>query len=126
MVRKFVLEMGEPVRIVDLARQMIELSGAKVGESIDIKIVGLRPGEKLTEQLVDENERAINCAEGISEICEQVARPGLGETFVERIRRRAESGDDWATRQSLWAAVESIRSATVLPYDQPRNATAAP
>ncbi len=47
----FVLDMGKPVRIADLARQMIELSGLKPGVDIEIKHVGLRPGEKLFEEL---------------------------------------------------------------------------
>lgn len=48
----FLLDMGEPVRIYDLAVQMIELSGLVPGEDIDIEITGLRPGEKLYEELL--------------------------------------------------------------------------
>jgi len=48
----FLLDMGEPVKIYDLALQMITLSGLKLGEDIDIKITGLRPGEKLYEELL--------------------------------------------------------------------------
>lgn len=46
-----VLDMGAPVRITDLAADMIRLSGLKAGEDIEIQIVGLRPGEKLYEEL---------------------------------------------------------------------------
>lgn len=52
----FVLDMGEPVRIDDLARQMIELSGFKVEKDIKIIYTGLRPGEKLFEELLHKNE----------------------------------------------------------------------
>jgi FlaA1/EpsC-like NDP-sugar epimerase len=54
----FVLDMGEPVRIVDLARAMIELSGLDPDRDIDVEIVGARPGEKLHEELFNGYERA--------------------------------------------------------------------
>jgi len=52
----FVLDMGEPVKIVDLATQMIRLAGKKPGEDVKIEFVGLRPGEKLYEELFYANE----------------------------------------------------------------------
>ena len=52
----FVLDMGEPVRIVTLAETLISLSGLKPHEDIDIIFTGLRPGEKLTEELYDAEE----------------------------------------------------------------------
>ena len=54
----FVLDMGEPVRILDLAMQMIRLSGKDPEHDIDVQIVGTRPGEKLHEELWGEGEVA--------------------------------------------------------------------
>jgi FlaA1/EpsC-like NDP-sugar epimerase len=52
----FVLEMGEQVRIIDLARRMIRLAGRRVGDDVEIKVTGVRPGEKLVEELHADNE----------------------------------------------------------------------
>lgn len=54
----FVFDMGEPIKIIDLAKNMILLSGLKYPEDIDIKIVGLRPGEKIYEELLNDGENS--------------------------------------------------------------------
>lgn len=63
----FVLDMGQPVKIYDLAVDLIKLSGLKINEDIEIEIIGLRPGEKLYEELLMDEE-------------------GLSETRFEKIR----------------------------------------
>jgi len=60
----FVLDMGEPVRILDLAHDMIRLMGLKVGDDIDIVFTGLRPGEKLHEELVSFEEESVRTMHG--------------------------------------------------------------
>jgi FlaA1/EpsC-like NDP-sugar epimerase len=55
----FVFDMGKLVKIIDLARRMIKLSGFEPDKDIEIKITGLRPGEKLYEELLSDNETTI-------------------------------------------------------------------
>ena len=51
--------MGEPVKIDDLAKKMISLAGLQLGKDIEIKYVGLRPGEKLYEELLKDEENTL-------------------------------------------------------------------
>jgi FlaA1/EpsC-like NDP-sugar epimerase len=53
----FVLDMGQPIKILDLAREMIRKSGLKLDEDIQVQITGVRPGEKLYEELAADNEQ---------------------------------------------------------------------
>ncbi|OYQ43938.1 polysaccharide biosynthesis protein [Flavobacterium aurantiibacter] len=55
----FIFDMGKPVKIIDLARKMIRLAGLKPDEDIEIKIIGLRPGEKLYEELLNDQAKTL-------------------------------------------------------------------
>ena len=78
----FVLEMGEPVRIIELARAMIELSGLDADRDIEVEVVGRRPGEKLHEELFNSYERA---RETTAEKILLAERKPLGAEAVESI-----------------------------------------
>ena len=74
----YVLDMGQPVKIMELAKQMIRLAGKTLGQDIDIRITGLRPGEKLYEELFHGDEPPLPTGrEGIL-----IARPRVVEHGV--------------------------------------------
>ncbi|WP_304598071.1 polysaccharide biosynthesis protein [Adlercreutzia caecimuris] len=77
----FVLDMGEPVRIYDLAENLIRLSGLTVGEDIEIKVTGLRPGEKLYEELNMDDEPTAPTANGAITVINGV-RPEVADVDV--------------------------------------------
>jgi FlaA1/EpsC-like NDP-sugar epimerase len=107
----FVLKMGQPVRIADMARDLIRLSGKEPERDIEIKYIGLRPGEKLYEELITEDENVapteheqIMVLQG-----EGCAWDGLAET-IEALRKAAESGDSAQIRRILRRAVPEYHS----------------
>jgi O-antigen biosynthesis protein WbqV len=104
------LEMGEPVKIIDLARRMIELQGLVPERDIEIKITGLRPGEKLTEALVDVNETARPKAEGVTEATPITPLPPIAPAALAALEAAAMSGDEFAVRTQLFALVETLRT----------------
>jgi O-antigen biosynthesis protein WbqV len=106
--RLFLLEMGQPVRIMDLARQMIALSGRTLGQDIEIKITGLRPGEKLNETLLDDNEHATPCAPKVMQVVSNSAvriTPG----HLQTLEALAEQADSEGVRTALFDLVGQIR-----------------
>ncbi len=103
------LEMGEPVKIIDLAKRMIELQGLVPGRDIEIQITGLRPGEKLTETLVDVNEVARPKAPGIMEALRLSPAPTIEDARLETLDALAEVGDEAAVRAQLFDLVEDLR-----------------
>jgi O-antigen biosynthesis protein WbqV len=106
--RLFLLEMGEPVRIMDLARQMIALSGRNPGKEIEIEITGLRPGEKLTEALLDETERSLPCAPKVLEVVSNSA-VRISAAHLAELETLADRGDVDAVRRALFDLVAQIR-----------------
>lgn len=111
--RIFVLDMGEPVRIVDLARTMIALAGRRPEIDVPIVFSGLRPGEKLFEELFDKDETTEpSGAEGVFVASARFLEVGAVRRLIERLEDAARA-EDARTARSLLATL-----ATDLPHDQ--------
>jgi FlaA1/EpsC-like NDP-sugar epimerase len=99
----FLLDMGEPVKIVDLARDLIELSGLEVGRDIDIVYSGLRPGEKLFEELFVKGElyeRTEHDKIFIAANASRIVPDGL-DAFVTALEEAAGANDRGAILRNL-------------------------
>ena len=110
----FVLDMGEPVRIVDLARTMVVMSGLTEktphhpGGDIEIKYVGLFPGEKLHEELLTDGKVFPSEHPRIMRMKESALRPGILETYITCLMMACDTNDR--------AMIESMVKAIVSEY----------
>ena len=103
----FVLDMGEPVKIADLARDLITLSGLQPSRDIEIKFVGIRPGEKLRERLfLDGQEYETTSHDKVFVFKGQLSLKGNElRRAVQRLVQLAQQG---AGKAEIWTAVQTI------------------
>ncbi len=128
----FILDMGEPVKILDLAHDLIALSGLQVGRDIDIEITGLRPGEKLFEELFrgDENhvrtqhERVLVCRNGSTPI--HIPSGSPWKELVEALLLAAQAGDSAKTCSLLRELVPEYNGTTVPSSGERKSAEHSP
>ncbi len=102
----FVLDMGEPLKIVDLARDLIRLSGLEEGRDIDIQFIGLRRGEKIAEELFFASESVEHSAHEKILVC----RNGISSR-LEASETRRTSGPEGPAVRSMRADVERLIAA---------------
>lgn len=107
--RIIVLDMGEPVKIIDIARRMIRLAGLVPERDVPIKIVGLRPGEKLYEELFDERETQLPSE--LSGVFEAEPVPVPLRTLqvgFERLHEHVLAHDQAQVRDELFDMLEKV------------------
>jgi FlaA1/EpsC-like NDP-sugar epimerase len=111
----FALDMGDPIRIEDLAKDLVRLSGLEPGRDIDIVYSGLRPGEKLLEELFAEqedyvrtrHEKVFVCRNGIAH---PVALQGMLDRSVDALLAAARQGNGLGARRLLSELVPTLAS----------------
>lgn len=122
-----VLDMGEAIRVEDLATSMITMAGRVPGAEIPIVYTGLRPGEKLNEEtLTEDEERALVVRDRIKVARCPLPPPDLAER-IEELRRLAEAGSREAIIAALRGIVPSYRPApnVIVPPARPESAPRA-
>jgi len=109
----FVLDMGKPVKIVDLARRMIRLAGLRPEEDVEIRYTGLRPGEKLYEELFHGQEPPRPTAfAGLLVATPRTADPALVGRAIDEIAAAARGGNARAALAQLARLVPEFEHAT--------------
>ena len=119
----FILEMGTSVKIIDMARDLIRLSGFEPDKDIKIEYIGLRPGEKLYEELITEGENVVPTGHRkimvlSGEICEQDRLNG----DIDRLIKAAKAQDAEKIRNLLKQIVPEYNSAN---HDNPADGCTA-
>jgi FlaA1/EpsC-like NDP-sugar epimerase len=130
----FFLNMGEPVRVLDLAIDMIRLSGYRPYEDVDIRFTGLRPGEKLAEELRADGEEMVETAHPALRVLKNGRPPGWAalQPCLRELERAAATDDAAGVRAWLhqlvpeYTGVEAGDVAIVARDRDPRPGLAAP
>lgn len=115
----FVLNMGEPVRIFDLAEKLIRLSGFVPGADIEIREVGLRPGEKLYEELLMSNEK-LKSTENEKIFVEE--RPAIPEKELRAALEELQAAIDAGNRAELLRLMHALVPTFRAPEEVNREA----
>jgi FlaA1/EpsC-like NDP-sugar epimerase len=123
----YVLDMGEPVSIVDLAETMIRLSGKEPGRDIDVEFVGARPGEKLHEELWSKDETVTPSGhEAILLVTRSPIEPEWLDAELDELQRLVEAGDTLELVGRLNRIVAQPHRVAVAAGDGAGAAKAAP
>jgi FlaA1/EpsC-like NDP-sugar epimerase len=125
----FVLDMGDPVLIVDVARDLIRLSGLEPDVDIPIHFTGIRPGEKLFEELATDAEETQPTAHPRVFRC--TAPPPTAHTVLEAVdrlvgRAAAQQDSSEALRRALFATLQTLDTGNQPPYAEPDNVVHLP
>jgi FlaA1/EpsC-like NDP-sugar epimerase len=114
-----ILEMGEPIRIAELASQLITMAGLVPGKDIPIVFTGLRPGEKLTEELLTEDEERTQQVRDRIMVAQSAPPPADLDARLNALQRAADQGDGVRVRLLLQGLVPSATLVAGASVDAP-------
>lgn len=106
----YVLDMGEPIGIGDLARQMVRLAGLRPDKDVAIHYIGLRPGERLHERLFETGETVVAAGEGLHLASGPTTNLAVLQKALDELARSAAFGDHAETLQHLRRLVPNYRT----------------